>query len=86
MSTSNLHRYAKICWGKKAVVGADATKSHGAAHEVVERSLEIPDGSITAMFECVKGKGKGKVMYSHRQHTKTEAQYALICLPVPYAD
>jgi hypothetical protein len=33
------------------------------------------DGSITAIFERV---GKGKVSYSHQQHTKTEAKY------VPY--
>jgi hypothetical protein len=30
------------------------------------------DGSITAIFERV---GKGKVSYSHQQHTKTEAKY-----------
>jgi hypothetical protein len=41
--------------------------------------LRMRDGSITAMFEHAKG--NGKVIYSHRQHTKTEARYALICLP-----
>jgi hypothetical protein len=75
-STSNLHRHAKTCWGEEAVVGADAAKSHGATHEVVEKSLMMLDGSITAMFECVKG--NGKVTYSHKQHTKTEARYTLI--------
>lgn len=83
-STSNLHHHAKICWGEEAVAGADAAKSHGATREIVERSLEMPDGSLTAMFERVKG--KGKVTYSHRQHTKTEARYALVCLPVHNAD
>ena len=78
-STSNLRRHAKICWGEEAVAGADAAKSHGAAREIVEKSSRMPDGSITAMFERVKG--KGKVTYSHKQHTKTESRYAPIrCL------
>ena len=79
-STSNLRHHAKLCWGDEVVTGADATKSYGAAREIVGKSLGMPDGSITAMFERVNG--NGKVTYSHRQHTKTEAQYALICIPV----
>jgi len=74
-STSNLRRHAKICWGKEAVAAADAAKLHGAAREVVEKSLGMPDGSITAMFERIKG--NGIVTYSHKQHTKAEARYAL---------
>jgi hypothetical protein len=65
-------------------MGVDATKVHGAACEVVERSLGMPDRSITAMFERIKDNttGKsGKVVYSHKQHTKTEVQYACISLP-----
>ena len=62
------------------MAGVDAVKSHGAAHEIIEKSLRMPDGSITAMFEHVKG--RGKVMYSHKQHTKTESQYALIHLSI----
>jgi hypothetical protein len=79
-STSNLCRHGKICWGEEAVAGADAARSHGAARKIVEKSLRMLDGSIVAMFEHVKG--KGKVTYSHKQHTKTEAQYVPICLPV----
>jgi len=78
-STSNLCHHAKICWGKDTVVGVDAGRSHDAAHEVIEKSLRMQDRSITAMFECVKG--DGKVTYLHKQHTKTKAWYALICLP-----
>jgi hypothetical protein len=79
-STSNLRRHAKICWGEDAVEGADAANTHGAAREVVEKSLRMPNGSITTMFERVKG--NGKVTYSHKQHTRTEARYVLICLRV----
>ena len=80
-STSNLRRHAKICWGDDIVAGADAAKAHGAAREVVEKSLTIPDRSIAAMFERVKGDGK-VTTYSHKQHTRTEARYALACLPI----
>jgi hypothetical protein len=77
-STSNLRRHAKLCWGEDVVAGADASRLHGAAREIVEKSLRMPDRSITAMFERVKG--KGAVSYSHRQHTKTESRYALVYL------
>ena len=79
-STSNLRRHAKICWGEDAVAGADTAKLHGAACEIVERSLGMPDQSITAMFECVSKDRNAKVTYSHKQHTKTEIRYALISL------
>jgi hypothetical protein len=74
--TSNLRCHAKICWGEEAITGADATKSHCVAHENVEKSLRMLDGSITAMFEHIKG--KGSVTYSHRQHTKTESRYVMV--------
>jgi hypothetical protein len=77
-STSNLCCHAKICWGKEAVVGADAVKLHGATCKIIEKSLRIQDGFIIAIFEHVKG--NGKVAYSHKQHIKTEAWYAHICL------
>ena len=82
-STSNLRRHAKLCWGEVAVLGADAVRTHGAARQVVERSLKTRDASITTMFERVKG-GENKVTYSHRQHTKTEVRYApqVIRLPI----
>jgi hypothetical protein len=83
-STSNLRRHAKVCWGEEAVAGADAAKLHGAAREIVEKSLRMQNGSITAMFERVKG--DGKVTYSHKQHTKTGARYARVCLPAHNAD
>jgi hypothetical protein len=83
-STSNLHHHVKICWGKEAVAGADAAKLHSATHKIVKKSLRMQDGSITAMFKCVKG--NGKIVYSHKQHTKTGARYARICLLAHNAD
>ena len=62
---------AKSCWGPNAVEAADRTKNVTEAHDSVVNPLS-KDGSITAIFERV---GKGKVSYSHRQHTKTEAKY-----------
>ena len=79
-STGNLRCHARVCWGEEVMAGADATKSHHVACEVIGKSLTMPNGSITAMFECVGG--KGAVTYSCQQHTKTEAWYVLICIPV----
>jgi len=61
----------KSCWGTEAVEAADRTKDVTKVHESVVKPLS-KDGSIMAIFKRV---GKGKVSYSHRQHTKTEAKY-----------
>ena len=67
-STSNLHKHAKICWGLDTVKAAMAVKSAPEAREILSKSK---DGSIAAAFQV---KGKGKVTYSHRQHTQTETK------------
>jgi hypothetical protein len=69
-STGNMRKHAKICWGAETVAAADATKSLVGAREVLAKA-KLKDGSITAEFVRI---GKGKVTYSHRQHTKTEAR------------
>jgi len=69
-STSNMCKHAKGCWGEEAVAAADATRDINAARAVLASS-KLRDGSITAEFARI---GKGKVSYSHRQHTKTEAR------------
>jgi hypothetical protein len=70
-STSNLRKHAKSCWGAGAVEAADRTQDVLEARDSVVKPLS-KDGTITAVFERV---GKGKVSYSHRQHTKTETKY-----------
>lgn len=69
-STSNLRKHAKICWGEEAVAAADNTKNVGAAREALGK-MNLVNGSITAAFERA---AKGKITYSHRQHTATEAR------------
>ena len=69
-STSNLRKHAKICWGEDVMAEADKTKDVHAAREVVSK-MKSANGSITDAFERV---AKGKVTYSHRQHTTTEAR------------
>jgi hypothetical protein len=73
-STSNLLRHAKICWGVDVVEAATATRDLEAARNVLA-NMKLRDGSILAEFQRI---GKGKVTYSHTQHTTTEARY------VPY--
>src|SRR5882724_4812830 len=81
-STNNLRKHVKSCWGKDALeVGMAAGTAKDARESVVK---EIKgSGSITAAFER---KGKGKVTFSHHQHTKTETKS--VTLPcqesVPY--
>jgi hypothetical protein len=70
-STSNQRKHAKVCWGEEAVAAADTTRDIRAAREALGK-VKFVNGSITAAFERV---AKGKVTYSHRQHTTTEARY-----------
>lgn len=68
-SMSNPRKHAKVCWGEEAVAAADGTKDVRAAHEALTNVKE-KDRSITAVFERI---GKGRLTYSHCQHTKTES-------------
>lgn len=68
-SSSNLKRHAILCWGGETVAKAlDAKVDIESARKTLGG---LRDGSITAAFER---KGKGKVTYSHRQHTKAETR------------
>ena len=67
-STINLRKHARICWGVETVAVADETRNYGAAFDLLKLHK---DGSITEAFER---KGKGKVTYSHRQHTTTQSR------------
>lgn len=71
-STGNLRKHAKICWGEDVVAAADATKDVHAARQALGK---YKDSSITAAFRRVS---KGKVTYSHRQHTAAEARYVFL--------
>jgi hypothetical protein len=70
-STSNLRKHAKICWGDDVIKAADDTKDVDVARGIASKAT-LGNGSMTAMFERVKG--KGVVTYSHTQHTKTETK------------
>lgn len=69
-STGNMRKHARKCWGDETVASADKAKS---ANEVRVTTVKgsLDSQSITAAFER---KGKDKVTFSHRQHTKTEAR------------
>ena len=80
-STSNLRKHARVCWGVEAVAAADETHNMGAALDLIKTHK---DGSIVAAFER---KGKGKVTYSHRQHTTTQSRCVdLSCRPRKHID
>ena len=69
-STSGLHRHTKKCWGDATVEAADSTQDLECARSVLEKT-KLCDGLITAEFEHIS---KGKVTYSHHQHTSTESR------------
>ena len=68
-SMSNLQRHAKGCWGADAVESSKGVNVE-AAREIIGRG-KLRDGSITTVFERI---GKGKMTFSHCQHTTTEAR------------
>jgi hypothetical protein len=70
-----MRRHAKTCWGEEATKAADEAANVNEAHTKVIGGI-LRTGSITAAFER---KGKGKVTYSHKQHTKTEMKYEFCC-------
>lgn len=72
-STSNLRKHAKKCWTEDVIATADRAKT---ADDIRGTALggNLSAQTITAVFER---QGKGKITYSHKQHTKTEAR----CVP-----
>jgi hypothetical protein len=74
-STSNLKRHAIGCWGAETVDSALEAKVDIRSARATLGNLK--DGSIMAAFER---KGKGKISYSHRQHTKAETRHETFSL------
>ena len=69
-STGNLIKHVNSCWGDAAYEAAkDCQHANNARKSVVKPLTTL--GTITAAFDR---KGKGKVNYRHRQHTKTETK------------
>jgi hypothetical protein len=60
----------KSAGGEDIMAEADKTRDVHAAREAVSK-MKSANGSITDAFERL---AKGKVTYSHRQHTTTEAR------------
>jgi hypothetical protein len=70
-STSNLKRHAEGCWGKAIVQEAIECGDISIARKALKKAT-LRDGRITAVFERT---GKGKLTYSHRQHTQSETRF-----------
>jgi ribosome maturation protein Sdo1 len=73
-STSNMRKHAKKCWSANVVAAADKANNANEVQLTTVKGLLDPQ-SITATFEW---KGKGKVTFSHRQHTKTESRAEIV--------
>ena len=73
-STGNMRKHVRSCWGADVLDVAGEAKNANEVRSKIVGSI-LRDGSITAAFER---KGKGKVTYSHRQHTRAETRYGII--------
>ncbi len=72
-SMSNLRKHAWKCWGEDIIKEADELGNVGAAWSLLKTpEVDKWNGLITAHF---KQQGKGRVMYSHCQHTKVKLRY-----------
>src|SRR6202042_3983526 len=73
-STSNMRKHVKSCWGEDALKAAMEAGTAKHARKTVVKELK-GSGTITASFER---KGKGKVTFSHHQHTKAETKSVML--------
>ncbi|KAH6893863.1 hypothetical protein BKA70DRAFT_1077058, partial [Coprinopsis sp. MPI-PUGE-AT-0042] len=74
-STSNLRKHALKCWGEEAVTSAcTAASAADVRKSGILASGQFSQG-IDVMFQRT---GKGKVLYSHRQHTSVETRYVIV--------
>jgi hypothetical protein len=71
-STGNMRKHVKSCsgWGSNVLSAADDAKDANEVRTKVVKTF-ARDGTITTAFER---KGKGKVTYSNRQHTRLETR------------
>jgi hypothetical protein len=69
-----MRKHAKRCWSTDIVASADNAKNANEVWLTTVKGILDPQ-SITAAFEW---KGKGKVTFSHRQHTKTESRAEIV--------
>ncbi|KAG2104740.1 uncharacterized protein F5147DRAFT_561732, partial [Suillus discolor] len=73
-STGNMWKHVCLCWGDEVLKAADSAKDADKVRLKIVGSI-LQNGSITASFEH---KGKGKITYSHRQHTRAETRAEVV--------
>ncbi|KAG1726410.1 hypothetical protein EDB19DRAFT_1618414, partial [Suillus lakei] len=73
-STGNIWKHVHSYWGDEVLKAADQAKNANKVRQKIISSF-LQNGSITASFEC---NGKGKVTYSHCQHTCDRAFQSLM--------
>ncbi|KAF8550525.1 hypothetical protein OG21DRAFT_1384020, partial [Imleria badia] len=73
-STGNMRKHVRLCWGAEILDAADNAKDASEVRTNIVGSVQRT-GSIAAAFER---KGKGKISYSHRQHTRSETRAEIV--------
>ena len=61
--------------GDEILRGADDCGDLESTRKGLDRAKKLQDGSIMTAFER---KGKGKVTFSHRQHTKAQTRFVML--------
>ena len=74
VSTGNMRRHAKSCWGVEVVEQADALGNGEDAREAFVKKT-MRDGDIKVLLERKRG---SVVSYSHRQFTRDETRYVTV--------
>jgi hypothetical protein len=73
-----MRKHVKKCWGDDIVTSADKAKMAKEVRDTTTKGSLDPQ-LITTAF---KRKGRGKVTYSHQQHTKTESKAEIVQMGV----
>ena len=71
--TGNMCKHIRLCWGEDILSQVVEVKNIEAVRDLIRNHTK--NGSITVSFKI---KGKGKVTYSHRQHTHAETWHGVM--------
>ncbi|KIK76816.1 hypothetical protein PAXRUDRAFT_168183, partial [Paxillus rubicundulus Ve08.2h10] len=69
-SAGNMRKHVKSCWGDEMLEATDTAKDVNEVRVKIVGGV-LRNGTMMAAFER---KGKGKVVYSHRPHTRAEVK------------
>ena len=73
-ATGRMWDHVKTCWGADIVSKVKEAKDKGANADRVREEIVKPYKKTGRLTDSFKATGKGKITYSHSQHTRTETR------------